>query len=437
MDEPLKWIRTERPFSLPVWVREAIQRLNDAGYVAFVVGGSVRDFLLGRESKDHDIATSANPDDICRLFPQAVTVGKAFGVIKVPVQVQGDRSPVLLEIATFREDLDYQDHRHPVGVRFSGPEEDAKRRDFTINAMFFDPKMSRILDTVGGIEDLRAGVIRAIGDPSVRFREDALRLLRAVRFSSCLGLTIEPHTQEAISARARLLVKVSEERVHAELTLIWNGPRPSEALQALSTLGLLCWVLPEVEALKGVTSQEQPWGRTLRVLEVLAHRYPQRSDSLSWAAVLLEVPRSGSGAADVARTICERMKMSRHEIERVCFLIEEEGKFKEAFKMREATLQRFIRQSGFDELLALHRVVATVTDGNLAFFEFCSSRWQEIQKEGSETLKLLAGDDLIQLGLKPGPGFSEILRVIEDLSLENKLHSKEEALEYVVKHFVK
>lgn len=420
-------------------MKEAIQTLGEAGHVGYVVGGSVRDFLLGLAgqeagpAKDHDIATSASPDELCALFPRAITVGKAFGVIKVPVGPPAGEgvasSSVLLEIATFREDLDYQDHRHPAAVRFAGPEEDARRRDFTINALYYDPKTSRILDSVGGVEDLGARRIRAIGDPHERFREDALRLLRAVRFSARLGFAIDPETEEALRARAKLILKVSAERVRDELSLMWTGPRPALALSALASYGLLEHVLPEVES-----------RRAHRIMELLG-QLAERPSALAWAALLLEASRdaarSAPGPAAVVRAVTERMRMSREEADRVALLVEEQPKFREAFKMRESTLQRFLRQPGFEQMLALHRLDAIVTDGNLAFHEFLQTRRNEWRRMPEKSPKLLAGSDLVQLGLRPGPEFAEILRVVEDLALESKLSTKEEALEYVVRHFVR
>jgi poly(A) polymerase len=438
-ESPSKWIRIERPLPLPSYVKEAVQLLNDAGHVAYIVGGSVRDFLLGNESKDHDVATSASPDELCELFPRAVTVGKAFGVIKVPINVSDTDAPVLLEIATFREDLEYQNHRHPKGVRFSGPIEDALRRDFTINGLFYDPKTSRILDTVQGMQDLKEGVIRAIGDPSIRFKEDALRLLRAVRFAARLGFGIEPDTVLAIQERAKLITKVSSERIRDELTLMWTGPRPAEALEMLSHLGLLVQVLPEIEALK--SAPLSTWVHMVKAMRTLAAQNPKRSATLTWATLLLEVARAPANTVpggQLAREIATRFKMPGDEVERIGKLVEEYGKFRDVFKMRESTLQRFLRESGFEEMLALHKIEALVADGNLAYYEFCHSRYETLRSSPlADAHKLVDGKDLIQLGLSPGPEFSEILRVIEDLAMEKRLGSKDEALEYVVKNFVK
>jgi tRNA nucleotidyltransferase/poly(A) polymerase len=464
-----KWIRIKTVFPLPGYVREAIQRLDEAGHVAYVVGGSVRDFLLGRTVKDHDIATSASPDEICALFPGSVTVGKAFGVIKVPVQVPGQpaENPLLLEIATFREDLEYLDHRHPTAVRFSGPIEDAQRRDFTINALFYDPKTARILDSTAGMDDLRAGVVRAIGEPRARFQEDALRLLRAARFTTTLGFRLDPETAKAAQAQARLIQHVSGERVRDELTLMLTGPRPAEAMECLAELGLLKQVLPEVEALRGVSQaptfvrgsmtghakDSDIWSTTLRTLRfVSAPPASKRSVPLAWAALLYDVgkpvalklndERNFNGhealGADIVRAVGGRLRMPRSDIDRIAALLEELLKFRDAFNMREATLERFVREPFFDELLELHRVVALSSDGNLAFYEYCAHRRQlALSAESREVPRLIDGKDLIQLGFKPGPEFSGILRTVEDLALEHQLTTKEEALEYVVSRYVR
>jgi poly(A) polymerase len=439
---------------LPAYVKEALQKLDEAGHLAYVVGGCVRDFLLGRDCKDYDIATGANPDEICELFPNGVTVGKAFGVIKVPTGIQ----PPLLEIATFREDLDYTDHRHPKGVLFSGPVQDAQRRDFTINALFYDPKTQRILDSTGGLEDLKLGILRAIGNPSERFREDALRLLRAIRFKTRFGFKIDPDTSEAIRARARLVSKVSSERIRDELTLMWQGPHPEESLKLLSEYGLLSLVLPEVEALKGVAQipsyhrHEDVWAHLLKMLAYMAEQSPVRSATVSWAAVLHEVGKPVASELNggknfnnheiesvrLTEKIATRLKMSRADCDRIVAMVADHLKFRDVFQMRESTLQRLIRQEHFEELLAFHKADAGASDGNLAYYEFCANRLETLKKSlTTDIQKLVDGKDLIQLGFLPGPEFSEILRVVEDLTLEKKLTTKEEALEYVIKNFVR
>lgn len=478
-----KWIRINRPFPLSDEVKNALQRLYRAGHVAYLVGGSVRDFFLGRISKDHDIATSAGPDELCRLFPRAVTVGKAFGVLKVPIFSISDQKNLeeggankFLEIATFREDLLYKDHRHPDGVKFSGPAEDARRRDFTVNGLFFDPKTSRVLDAVGGFDDLKSKIIRAIGNPQDRFQEDALRLLRAVRFTAVLDFTMDGATEKAVRDHAALIKFVSAERIRDELTLMLKSKKSPFALDCLDRLGLLELILPELTALKKVIpsaqSEENSWEHTLKVMDRLtSHTSFVSSTSgspfsspfsssggsssglswLVWGTLLHDVGKpisweknnhkSFTGqeteGSQIARMIGERLKFSTDEIDRILTLIAEQFKFKEVFNMREATLQRFIRQPFFEELLAFHKAEVGATDGNLVFYEFCSSKRAELQEhEKTAAPKLLDGNDLIQLGLKPGPGFSNILRTIEDLALEKTITTKEAALEYVMKYFV-
>ncbi len=454
MSKQEKWVRLDRPFHIPAYVREALQKVNESEHVAYLVGGCVRDFLLGREIKDYDIATDANPDLLCKLFPMAITVGKAFGVLKVPTGSQ----PPLLEIATFRKDLNYEDHRRPEGVVFTGPEEDASRRDFTMNGLFYDPKTSRILDCVGGVEDIQNRVIRAIGDPSVRFREDALRLLRVVRFQSRLGFSIAGETFQAVRSRARLITKVSAERIRDELTAMWTGPNPGDSLRLLSEMELLPLVLPEVEALKGVKQfpsyhpDENVWAHLLKMLDLLAKQSPKRTTTLAWAAVLHEVGKpvvalqnEGKNfngheveAAKLAEKICLRFKLSGSEAQRVVSLVADHLKLKDVFQMREATLQRLLRADHFEELLALHRADACASDGNLAYYEFCLSRLNQLKDTSQlEMPKLIDGRDLIQLGFQPGPLFSEILATVEDLTLEKQLTTKDQALEYVIKNFVR
>lgn len=445
-----KWIRTETRFPLPAHVKDALARLDDAGFIAYVVGGSVRDFLLKRPTKDHDIATNATPDEIDALFPGSIEVGKQFGVVKVPIE--GEKYP--LEIATFRKDLEYHDHRHPDGIEFSGPSEDAARRDFTINALYYDPKSQRILDSVGGITDLRARVLRAIGDPSLRFKEDALRLIRAIRFATALDFEVDLQTLTAIQTRAKLVSKVSAERLYEEMTQILTGPAPGRAIKLLSELGILALILPEVEALKEIPSL---FVRTLRGMDELAAHCPVRTPELAWSALILDVGKpvvAGKSKTPERRArgiylgheregsllagqICARFRMSRDSIDTIVRFVDEHLKFREVYRMREATLQRFIRSARFDEMLELHRAEAVVYDGNLGFYEFARSRFEDVLRQGGATPgRILSGEDLIQLGLSPGRKFSEILREVEDLVLEGRIVDKEQALEYVVQKFV-
>ncbi|MEN9722097.1 MAG: hypothetical protein RJB38_83 [Pseudomonadota bacterium] len=453
----MKWTRIDRAMPLPVGVREALSRIDAAGFVGFIVGGSVRDFLLGRATKDFDIATNAKPEELEKIFSNAIEVGKAFGVLKVPfdsVTSSGERG--LLEIATFREDLEYRDHRHPVGVQFAGPEEDARRRDFTVNALFYDPKTQRVLDCVDGMADLHTKTLRAIGEPAKRFKEDALRLLRAVRFSHALGFDLEEKTRMAIAAHARLITKVSPERIREEISRMLLGPQPAEAVETLSALGLLAPILPELEALKATEQptyvQRNLWLHTLRVLEVCANQNPERSTPLAWAALLQEIgkpiawqksgKKSFSGhdreVALATEKITHRLRFSGDDAQAIITLVRDHLKLREVFNMREATLQRLIREPHFESLLALHRAAATATDGNHACWEFARSRYLDyLRSPPPETAKIITGEDLIALGLHPGPRFAEILRAVEDLVLERKITSKDQALEFVLQTFVK
>lgn len=451
----MKWTRIEKPFPLPAPVRDAVQRLTEAGHVAYVVGGCVRDFLLGRRTKDYDLATDASPDAICALFPNSITIGKAFGVVKVPISEGGDTG--LLEIATFRRDLEYKDSRHPQRVEFAGPLEDALRRDFTINAFFYDPKTSRIMDAVDGMGDLKRGVIRAIGDPALRFQEDALRLLRAIRFSCTLGFGIESGTWEATRTRARAVTRISPERIRDELNLMWSGPRPDEALRLLYDSGLLHHIIPELVALRGIEqtpfyrSQGDVWGHTLKLLQILARFYPVRSRVLSWGVLLHEVGKPVSNrknggmnfngyeleGSKIAGSIAARLRMTTTESEAIQSVIGDHLKFRDLFKMRESRVERLIREPHIEDLLALHHVEAIGTDGNLAYFEYAKSRYERMRLAPPGLPRLIDGNDLIQMGFQPGPEFSSILRTVEDLALEHELSTKEEALEYVVRHFVR
>jgi poly(A) polymerase len=416
--------------------------------VAFVVGGSVRDFLLGRSLKDHDLATNADPDTLVSLFPDAVTVGKAFGVLKIPLRAgsagHDEKLPEFLEIATFREDLEYRDHRHPTSVRFASEWEDAHRRDFTINAFFFDPATGKILDACGGFEDLKARKIRAIGDPSLRFKEDALRLLRAVRFAANLGFAIEEKTSESIRLRARLLSKVSVERIRDELSLILQGPHPARGLELLAEHELLGIALPELGRMKA--REPEHWQATVRLLQKLSHLAPKRSLEIGFAALFHRLSRTAEAAelpveeaAHRVEQVALGLRLSKDQAHRIQAVTEDLARFRDAFQMRDSRLVRWVAEAGFAELLELHRAQALAGDGNLAVYEFCLSRLRDLPRlqERLSGAKLLSGEDLIQLGLRPGPRFADILRTVEDLVIEGKLTTKEEALQHVLTQYVK
>jgi poly(A) polymerase len=399
----------------------AISTLDGAGFSAFLVGGCVRDHLLGLPIKDYDLATDASPDEVAELFPDAIEVGKAFGVMKVPFPVEGGE-PELIEIATFREDAEYTDYRHPKSVRFSGPEEDARRRDFTVNGLFYDPKSKRILDCVEGFADLQAKRIRAIGDPNERLREDALRVFRAVRFAVRFGFRIEEATWAALMENARFTRKVSAERVRDELTLMLKGRHPREAMRMLRELGVASLWFPEVAKVKPA------------VFDAIDADPSPRSTAFVFAAAFSEA--GGDDTEKSLQSACDRLRLSGEDKKRVVDLVLDLPKFNDAFQMREATLKRWAMEPHFDELLQLHHAIARATDGNLMADQFLRRIREEVLS-ATPADKILTGADLIQLGFSPGPSFTEILRTVEDLQMEKKLASKDEALEYVVRHFVR
>ncbi|MBL7715239.1 MAG: CCA tRNA nucleotidyltransferase [Bdellovibrionales bacterium] len=425
--------------------------------MAYLVGGSVRDFLLKRETKDHDIATSATPDELEKLFPHAVLVGKQFGVIKIPLTYEESPHAQFLEIATFRKDLEYKDGRHPTGVAWADPVQDAKRRDFTINALFYDPKTNRILDCCEGIKDLESKRVRAIGVPADRFKEDALRLLRAVRFTTALRFTLDEATAEAAKAKAKLIARISGERIRDELNHMLEGPDPANAFSLLSELGILDQVLPELSRLRGVKHPAFPsegdfWKFTLRLLEAVRRQNPVRPAVLMWAALLSRtgIPtaakknagKSFNGfpqeSARISIQIAERLHLSKSESELIRKILEEQLNFRGVFQMREATIQRLIRAPHFDWQMSLFKADSTITDGNLAQVEFLKSRFEDYRRNPeAHDLKLISGEDLIELGFSPGPQFSEMMKNVEDLVLEKKLKTKEEAQSYIIEHYAK
>jgi poly(A) polymerase len=422
-----------------------LRTLRDRGHSAYFAGGCVRDLLLGREPKDYDVATSALPDEVLALYPQALAVGAQFGVVLVPFP-EGN-----VEVATFRHDGAYSDGRHPDSVRFSRTaQEDVQRRDFTINGLLMDPLSNdQVLDYVGGQADLRAGIIRAIGDPARRFAEDKLRLMRAVRFAARFGYQIEPQTLAAIRALAPQITQVSRERLRDELTRMLTEGRARRAFELLDESRLLQEVLPEVERYKGV---EQPpqfhpegdvWVHTLMLLEGLA---PQCSPTLAWGALLHDVGKPATfrrapdrirfdGHAEVgariAREICNRLRMSGDETAQICSLVAQHMKFPELPRMRPATLKKFLRQDRIAEHLEMHRLDCLASHRDLSLYDFAQTRLREIPPGQIRPAPLLTGNDLIAAGYAPGPQFKAMLAELEDAQLDGAIASREDALEFV------
>jgi poly(A) polymerase len=421
------------------------------GHQAFLVGGCVRDVLLGREPEDYDVSTDATPERVISLFPDAVAVGAQFGVIIVPLD--GHK----VEVATFRSDIGSADGRHPERVVFSSnPEQDVQRRDFTINGLLMRHDSGEILDFVGGQADLRAGIIRAIGEAVRRFAEDKLRMLRAVRFSARFGFPIEPETFAAIRSRAHEIGQVSAERIREELTKLLTEGGARRGMELLNETGLLQQIFPEVAAMQGV---EQPpqyhpegdvWTHTLLMLEGLP---AGSSATLAWGVLLHDlgkpptfrpVSETGdrirfNGHVDVgvrmAEAILERLRFSNQDREQIVALIANHMRFKDVSRMRASTLKRFIRLPHFDEHLALHRLDCLSSHRHLDAYNFVLRTLEETPAEEMRPVRLLTGNDLQRLGYQPGPLFSKILRSLEDAQLEGTVRSREEAIAFVGQHY--
>jgi len=425
---------------------QIVATLRRGGFQAFFAGGCVRDMLMGREPADYDIATSARPDDVARFFPRTILVGARFGVVKVFANSH------CFEVATFRTETGYADHRHPEVVEYADAHSDVLRRDFTINAMLYDPVAGVLIDEVGGRDDIRAGIIRTVGEPADRLEEDYLRMIRAVRFAARFAYTIEPKTLAAIREKAEKILAVSAERIGAEILKILGGPNPRIGLQLLSDTGLLAVVLPEVERMKGV---EQPanfhpegdvFQHALLALEVMGQA---RSPEFALAVLLHDAGKpvtatvsdrirfSGhcEAGAGIAEEIGRRLRLSNEQIGYVRRLVRDHMKFMNVRSMRDSTLKRFLRGAHFPDLLELHRVDCMASHGDLGAWEFCTQKLAEMGREQIAPPRLLTGNDLIELGYEPGPLFREILSSVEDAQLEGTLRTRDEAVAFVEERF--
>lgn len=429
--------------------RSIAARLHDEGYTAYLAGGCVRDRLLGREPKDFDVATDAVAATVQSLFKRTVPVGAQFGVMLV---LEDEHA---IEVATFRADATYDDGRHPSSVRFSSPQEDAQRRDFTINGMFLDPRTDEVIDYVGGQADLNAKILRAIGDPDARIYEDRLRMLRAVRFAARLGFEIEPNTFAAIHKSAASIIDISWERIGDEIVRMLTDSTNGSARRAFELLdqsGLLAAVLPEISAMKNVAQSPDyhPEGdvfvHTLGLLEQLE----QPTETLALGALLHDVakPRCAehNGAritfyghceqgAEMAIAICQRLRRSRETWDRVAHLVHDHLRLTQATQMRVSTLKRFLADDAIEELLDLARLDAMASSKDLSDYEFCRAKLAELSHEEIRPQPLITGDDLIKLGHTPGPRFGEILEAVVDAQLEGALSDKQQALDWVAARF--
>jgi poly(A) polymerase len=418
---------------------DVVRRLRAAGHEAYLAGGCVRDRLLGREPQDYDVATSAPPEAVQGLFPRTIPVGAQFGVILVVER--GAR----FEVATFRSDDAYVDGRRPSAVHFGSAQDDACRRDFTINALFEDPLTGDIHDFVEGVADLRAGVIRAIGDATARIAEDRLRMLRAVRFAARLGFRIDPATRAAVVAAAPTLPDMAAERIGDEVVKILTEGSARRGFELLDATGLLPVVLPEVARMHGVAQspdhhpEGDVWEHTLLLLDQLAPGVPE---TLALGALLHDVAkplcagRKGdritfyghpTTGANLAVEICQRLRRSRATWERVDYLVRHHLRLVQAPEMRLATLKKMLGEDGFPELSRLARLDALASSGDLRFVLFCERRKAELGAEALRPPRLLGGTELLALGYRAGPRIGEILRALEDAQLEGEVRTREDA----------
>ncbi len=452
---------------------EIVRALRERGHQAFFAGGCVRDLLLGRDPADYDVATDATPQQVMQIFPQTFAVGEQFGVVLVPADPsgptgiparQGERSKGAVEVATFRSDLGYSNGRHPDEVRFTkDPREDVQRRDFTINGMLLDPLIldssvpdstaNAILDFVGGREDLKAGIVRAIGDPERRFAEDKLRMLRAVRFAARFNYQIDPATLAAIQKLAPQIRQVSCERVREELTKMLTEGQARRAFELLDTTGLLPEVLPEIAAMQGVEQPPEyhPEGDVFVHTLLLLEKLPAGvSKTLAWGALLHDVGKPPTfriapdrirfdGHVEVgvkmAAEICRRLRFSNHETDQILALVDNHMRFADVQRMKQSTLKKFLRLPAFDEHLELHRIDCLSSHGQLDAYEYSREQLRSLPPEAIRPTPLITGRDLIGAGYEPGPRFKEILSAIEDAQLEGRLTSREAAMEYVRREF--
>ncbi|MBI3332845.1 MAG: CCA tRNA nucleotidyltransferase [Candidatus Omnitrophica bacterium] len=422
-----------------------VKRLRGARHEAFLVGGCVRDLLLGRGPKDFDIATSARPEQVVKLFRRTVPVGAQFGVLLV---LKGSTP---YEVATFRSDLPYKDGRHPEGVLFSTAKEDALRRDFTVNGLFFDPVKERVIDYVGGEEDLKRRLIRAIGDPVRRFQEDRLRMLRAVRFAATLDFALDPPTLKAVREAAGEITQVSAERIREELVKLFTGPRPGTGLNLLDESGLLQVILPEVVRMQGVHQPPEfhPEGDVYTHTMILLDHLRNPSAVLALGALHPDIGKPATfkvaarirfvghdrvGAAMAGR-ILKRLRFSNAEADSIVELVGNHMRFKDVRQMRLSTLKRFMASPTFPEELKLHRADCLASHKDLTNWRFLRKKLKELPVKELRPKPLINGHDLLGLGYREGPMIGTILKAVEERQLEGTLTRREAALEWVAGAF--
>jgi poly(A) polymerase len=420
---------------------EIVRRLQNAGFSAFWVGGCVRDFLLERQPQDFDIATDAKPDDVEKLFKRTVPVGKKFGVMVV---VEDGHN---FQVATFRAESDYEDGRRPEKVHFSDAKADALRRDFTVNGLFYDPISKKTHDWVGGEKDLRAKIIRTIGEPQERFAEDHLRLLRAIRFAAQLDFEIEPKTFAAVKSLAPKIKIISAERIRDELLKLFRPPHAARGLDLLRESGLLEFILPELAA---TISCEQspdyhPEGNVFNHIRLMLSQLPPDChESLPWAVIFHDIGKPATAehdaktgaihfythekvGAEMAEKILERFRFPRKQIDEIVACVRQHMQFKDVKQMRKATLRRLLLRETFPLELELHKLDCLGSHGDLELYDFLIEQAEELKKKPQIRPPLLTGEDLIELGMKPGPKMGVLLHEIRDKQLADELKTRREA----------
>ncbi len=424
---------------------EIVRQLQTAGFSAFWVGGCVRDYLLGQKPQDYDIATSARPEQIERLFSRTLAVGRKFGVMIV--RTGGHQ----FQVATFRAEADYRDGRHPERITFATAEADAQRRDFTVNGLFYDPVAEEIHDWVGGEKDLRARLIRAIGVPEERFAEDHLRLLRAVRFAAQLGFEIEPRTFAAVQALAPKIRLISAERIRDELIKLFSPPQAARGLVLLLQSGLLPGVLPELVATLACEQSPDfhPEGTVFEHIRLMLEKMPpEASASLPWAVLFHDIAKPATAERDpatgkihfyghekvgalLAERILTRLRFPKRQIGEIVACVRQHMQFKDVKAMRRATLRRLLMRKTFPLELELHRLDCLGSHGDLGHYEFLIEQAAELKKKPAIRPPLLTGRDLLALGLKSGPELGALLEEIREKQLQDELKTPRQARAWV------
>ena len=427
---------------------DIVKKLQKSGHTAYFAGGCVRDSILRVQPKDYDVATSASPDQVEKLFEKTVPVGKQFGVMLAIVE--GEQ----FEIATFRKEGGYQDGRHPSWVKKSDPEEDAKRRDFTVNGLFYDPIKDEIIDYVGGVEDIHHQLISTIGKPEERFSEDKLRLIRAVRFASTLGFKLEEQTWFTLKKMAPEIKMVSSERIRDELVKIFTRPNAGLGLELLSESGLLKEILPEVEAMKGCAQSPDyhPEGDVFVHTQLLLDKLENPTVTLAFSCLLHDVgkpptfTRDGDKihfyehdriGADMTREIMMRLRFSNKEIDAVAAAVSNHMRFMHVKEMRQGKLKTFLARDTFQEELELHRIDCSSSHGKLDNYEFLKAKIQEFRADELKPKPFLTGHRLMAAGISAGPVMGQIIREGYELQLEGRFENEDAAVQWAKERWQK